>query len=327
MDKVRWGILATGNIAHKFAEGLGCLEDAELVAVGSRTQERADAFAEQWGVPHRHGSYEALAADPDVDVVYVATPHPFHRDNSLLCLEAGKAVLCEKPFAVNASQGRDIAECARRRGLFAMEAVWTRFLPAIVRMRELLAEGVIGEPRMVKADFCFRTSVAPESRLFAPELAGGALLDVGIYPVNLAFMVLGGPPEAMASLSHIGETGVDEQDGIVFRYPGGELAVMTCATRTAMMHDALVAGTEGWIRIHSPFWRSQALSIGRVDKVERTLELPFRCNGYEYEAAHVMDCLRAGATESDVMPLAETLSVLETLDALRAEWGLSYPME
>jgi len=327
MDKIRWGILATGSIAHKFAEGLSYLADAELVAVGSRTQERADAFGEKWAVPHRHGSYEALAADPDVDVIYVATPHPFHSENSLLCLDAGKAVLCEKPFAVNARQAREVVDCARRGGLFVMEAVWTRFLPAIVRLRELLAEGVIGEPRMVKADFCFRIGWAPESRLLAPELAGGALLDVGAYPINLAYMVFGGPPEATASLAHLGETGVDEQDGIVFRYPGGGLAVMTCAVRTAMMHDAWVVGTERWIRVHSPFWRSQALSIGRVAKVEETLELPFEGNGYECEAAHVMDCLRAGRTESDVMPLDETLSIMGTLDALRADWGLKYPME
>ncbi|NLW49648.1 MAG: Gfo/Idh/MocA family oxidoreductase [Candidatus Brocadiaceae bacterium] len=327
MDKIRWGILATGSIAHKFAQGLRFLKDAEIVAVGSRTQEKADAFGEEWGVPHRHGSYEELAADPDVDVIYVATPHPFHCANSLLCLEEGKAVLCEKPFAVNAEQGRLVVEAARSRGLFVMEAVWMRFLPALVRLRELLAEGVIGEPRMVKADFCFRIGWNPESRLLAPELAGGALLDVGTYPINLASMVYGGPPDATASLSHLGETGVDEQDGIVFRYPGGALAVMACAVRTAMMHDALVAGTEGWIRVHSPFWRAQALSIGRVDEVKETLELPFRGNGYECEAAHVMDCLRAGRTESDVMPLDETLSILETLDALRADWGLKYPME
>jgi dihydrodiol dehydrogenase / D-xylose 1-dehydrogenase (NADP) len=327
MDKVRWGILATGGIAHKFAAGLSCLEDAELVAVGSRTQEKADAFGEQWRVPHRHGSYEALAADPDVDVIYVATPHPFHCENSLLCLGAGKPVLCEKPFAVNTSQGRKVVDAARAKGLFVMEAVWTRFLPAIVRMRELLADGVVGEPRMVKADFCFRTRLAPQGRLFAPELAGGALLDVGTYTINLAYMVFGGPPETMVSLSHMGETGVDEQDGILFRYPGGGLAVLTCAIRTAMLHDGLIAGTERWIRLHSPFWRAQALSIGRVDNVESTLELPFKGNGYEYEAAHVMDCLRAGKTESDVMPLDETLSILDTLDALRAEWGLRYPME
>jgi len=327
MDKIRWGILATGRIAHKFARGLSCLDDAELIAVGSRRQEKADAFAEEWDIPHRHASYEALAADPDVDAVYVATPHPFHKDNSMLCLEAGKAVLCEKPLTVNARQAEEVIACARGSGVFLMEAMWTRFLPAIVRLRELLAEGALGEVRMVKADFCFRTGWDPKGRLLNPDLAGGGLLDVGVYTLAFASMVFGGPPPEMTSMAHVGETGVDEQAAMILRYEGGRLGVLTCGVRTAMPHVAYVFGTEKWARVHAPFWKTQGLTIGSADAEEEVIQLPHRENGYEYEAEHVMQCLRGGRTESDVMPLDESLAIVRTMDALRAEWGLRYPME
>ncbi|MHC4480972.1 MAG: Gfo/Idh/MocA family protein [Planctomycetota bacterium] len=325
-EKIRWGILATGHIAEKFAEGLSVLPDAELVAVGSRSQQTADAFAERWNVPHRHASYADLAADPDVDVVYVATPHVFHRDNSILCLEAGKAVLCEKPLTVNAHEAAEVIGCARREGLFLMEAMWARFLPAMVRVRELLAEGAVGEVRMVKADFCFRSGWNPEGRLLNPELGGGALLDVGVYTVALASMVLGGDPTRTATLAHLGATGVDEQSAMILGYEGGRLAVLTCAVRTGTPQEAVIAGTEGMIRIHHPFWKSTQLTLTRGDEDE-TVELPYEGNGYNCEAAEAMRCLREGRPESDVMPLDESLGIMRTMDRLRAEWGLTYPSE
>lgn len=327
MDKIRWGILGTGRIAQKFALGLSFLEDAELIAVGSRAQKTADQFARSWGIPHRHATYAALAEDPDVDVIYVATPHPFHKENSILCLEGGKAVLCEKPLTINAREAEELISCARRRGLFLMEAMWTRFLPAICRLRELLAEGAIGEVRTVKADFCFRTDWNPQSRLLNPELAGGALLDVGVYPVSLTSMVFGGPPSEVMSMAHIGDTGVDEQAAVILRYEGGRLATLTCGIRAGMPHEAYVVGTERWVRIHSPFWKTTALTVGRDGEAEQVLELPYKGNGYECEAAAVMDCLRAGKLESDVVPLDESLSVMQTLDRIRAQWDLTYPME
>ena len=255
MEKIRWGILATGRIAHKFALGLSVLPDAELIAVGSRAQETADAFADRWEVPHRHATYAGLAADPDVAVVYVATPHAFHKQNSLLCLEAGKAVLCEKPMAINAREVEQIVACARGRGLFLMEAMWTRFLPAICKVRELLAEGVLGQVRMVRADFCFRSPWNPEGRLLNPALGGGALLDVGVYTVALAFMVFGGPPAEVTGMTHIGETGVDEQSAMILGYDGGRLAVLACAVRAQAPMEAHIIGTAGWIRIHHHLYR------------------------------------------------------------------------
>lgn len=326
-NRIRWGILGTGSIANKFATGLAILPDAELVAVGSRAQASADAFAATFKVPHRHASYEALAADPDVDVVYVATPHPLHHPNTLMCLEAGKAVLCEKPFAINAREADDMVSVARERRLFLMEAMWTRYLPVVVRVREWLAEGRIGKPRMVTADFGFRAGFNEESRLFDRAMGGGALLDVGIYPISLASMVFGRQPSRIAGFADLGKTGVDEQAAIVFAYDQGELANLYTAIRTTTPQEAVIMGEEGSIRIHSPFWYGTTATLTVNGKDPETVELPYLGNGYTHEAMEVMRCLRAGALESPVMPLDETIALMKTLDAIRAQWGLTYPTD
>ncbi len=326
MSKIRWGILGTGGIARLFAEGLTFLDEAELVAVGSRGAKSAEEFGEQYLVPRRHASYVELANDPEVDVIYVATPHTSHKENSMLCLQAGKAVLCEKPFTLNAREAAELIGYARERKLFLMEAMWPRFLPLMVRLREMLGAGVIGELRMVHADFSFRTDFDPHSRLFDLELGGGALLDAGIYPVSMASMIFG-PPSDIVSLTHLGETGADEQTAVTLRYDKGQLAVLTTATRTAGPVDVLIRGTEGSIRI-LPWWlRATRMLLVRPGQADELIELPIAGNGYNYEAAEVMRCLRAGLTESDLMPLDESLELMRTLDAIRAPWGLKYPGE
>jgi predicted dehydrogenase len=325
-DKIRWGILGTGFIAKKFAEGLSVLKDVELVAVGSRAQATADAFGGEFKVPHRHVSYEALAEDPDVDVVYVATPHSLHRENSILCLEAGKPVLCEKPFTINATEAQAVIALAREKGLFLMEAMWTRFLPIIVKVRELLAAGAIGEVHMLHADFGFRAELDPKSRLFNPHLGGGALLDVGIYPVSLASMIFG-PPSRIVSMAHLGQTGVDERAAVILGYDAGQLAVLSTAIRTDTPIEAVLMGSEGQIRIHSPWFHGTELTLSAKSRKDKTIRLPYKGNGYTHEAIEVMRCLREGRRESGVMPLDETLAITKTLDAIRAQWGLRYPME
>ncbi len=327
MDKIRWGILGTGNIAKQFARGLAVLPDADLVAVGSRSQTGADAFGDEFEVPRRHPSYAALADDPDVDVVYVATPHNLHRENSLLCLQADKAVLCEKPFTINAGEAEQIIALAREKGTFLMEAMWTRFLPALTKTRQLLAGGTIGDVRMLVADFGFRTSFDPQSRLFNPHLGGGALLDVGVYPISLASLVFGAPPSSVSSMAHLGQTGVDEQAAMIFGYDQGQLAVLTAATRTNTPQEATISGTTGQIRIHTPWWQATTLTLSVQGEQDQVMQLPFEGNGYNYEAVEVMDCLRGGKTESDVMPLDETLANMQTMDQIRDQWGLLYPME
>ncbi len=324
-DILRWGILGTGSIAHKFADGLAAAPGAELVAVGSRTGEAAEKFGSQYNIPHRHISYESLANDPDVDAIYIATPHPFHAANSMLCLEAGKAVLCEKPFTINTAQADQVIALAREKNLFLMEAMWSRFLPAIVKLKELVTAGTIGDLRMLVADFGFRTSLNEEGRLFNRDLGGGALLDVGIYPVSLAYFLFG-PPAQITSFAEIGATGVDEQNAIIFSYGGGQLAQLSSATRTSTLHQAVVYGTDGSITVPD-WWHGNKLIVRINGKPEQVIDAPMTGNGYNYEALEVARCLHTGLTESETMPLDETRAIMTTLDAIRAQWGLKYQGE
>ena len=328
--KIRWGILSTGAIARQFAQGLTSVPDAELVAVGSRTQAAADRFGDAFRVPRRHASYRAVAEDPDVDVVYIGTPHNLHCENTLMCLEAGKPVLCEKPFAINAAQAERMVALARSKRLFLMEALWTRYLPAMIELRRLLAAGTIGPIRMIEADFGFRPEYDPLGRLYNPDLGGGALLDIGIYPISLTAMLLG-LPARMTAIAEIGRTGVDERSAVVLAYPGGELAVLTFSLTTDMPSEILVLGIEGWIRVHGPIYRPEKLTVSLKAaagaRTERVLPLPVTGNGYNYEAAEVMRRLREGALESPGMMLDESLAIMRLMDAIRAQWGLRYPGE
>lgn len=322
---VRWGIAGPGAIAHRFARGLAELPDASLVAVGSRAAERAESFGREHSAPHRHASYEALADDPDVDVVYVATPHARHERDTLLFLEAGKHVLCEKPFALNAVQGRRMAEAAQARGLFLMEAMWTRFLPAYRTLVDLLGSGRIGEPNLVEADFGFRSEVDPAHRHFDLAQGGGALLDLGVYPVQLCQLVLGAPDRVVAD-GHVGETGVDELVAAVLHHAGGELGVVKAAVRANMSCTARVAGTDGWIHLPAFMHCPDRLTVASAAGIEE-IACPFDGEGLRFQVEEVHRCLAAGLLESTVMPLAETLAIATTLDSIRGALGVRYPGE
>lgn len=326
MNKIRWGILGTGVIARKFAEGLAVLPEAELVAVGSRSEATAVAFATTYNIPHSHSSYEALAADQAVDVVYIATPHVFHMENCLLCLEYDKAVLCEKPFTINQQQAETVFNLAREKNLFVMEAMWTYFLPAISKVRQLIADGVIGEVCMITADFGYRTQFEANGRHFSAALGGGALLDVGIYPLALAQLLLGTPSE-IRSLAQLGQSGVDEQAALILGYAQGELALLHTAVRTETVQEAVIMGSDGRLKIHTPWWAPNQISLSRPGHDEQLIEVPFAGNGYNYEATAVMECLRDGRLEHPLMPWHTTLALQATMDTIRAQWGLRYPME
>ncbi len=356
-QKIRWGILSTGAIADSFVRGLRFCLDAEVAAVGSRTAEAAERFGARHGIARRHPSYEALAADPDIDVIYIGTPHNRHSDDTLLCLEAGKAVLCEKPFALNAGQAERMITAARRKRLFLMEAMWMRFIPAVRELRRILSEGAIGDVQMMEADFGFPAPFDPHGRLFDPDLGGGALLDLGIYPISLAYWLFG-PPDRVESLAVLGRTGVDEKSAALFGYDSGRLAVLHFTLAADAPSGAVIMGTRGRLHIHPPIYRPERLSLilrnapalnaGRPPaglrrlarlpffaplkkKIsghrDRTLAFPLRGNGYNYEAEEVMSCLREGRTESAIMPLDESLDIMRTLDRIRAPWGLKYPGE
>lgn len=323
---IRWGILGTGKIARQFAIGLRELPEAQLLAVGSRTAAAAAVFGAEFQVPHCHASYEALANDPEVDVIYVATPHACHNENTLLALAAGKAVLCEKPFTSNARETAEVIAFARARKLFLMEAMWTRCFPLMDKLRELLATQAIGEVRMLTADFGFRAEYHEEPRLFDRAVVGGALLDVGVYPVSLASMLFG-LPTGITTQAHLGPTGVDEEAAMILSHPQGQLAVLSAAIRVDTAQEAILSGTQGRIRIHRPWWRPTVMTLSREGQEDTVLEFPLVGNGYHFEAAEVMRCLRAGKLECDLMPLDETLAIMKTLDAIRAQWGLKYPMD
>ena len=326
-DKIGWGIMGTGKIAQAFATGLSILPDADLVAVGSRTAQTANQFGKQFGVPNCHASYEALVNDPGVDVVYVATPHAFHKDNMVLGLEAGKAILCEKPFTINAQEAQTAVRVAREKNLFLMEAMWTRYIPLVVKLRELLADGVIGDLQMLEVGMAFVAPRDDSYYFFNPHLGGGILLDGGAYAVSIAFMLFGGPPARIASMAHLGETGVDEQSAVIFGYDQGQLAVLYMSFRTGIPPAARIMGSKGRIAIHPPIFKPTQLTISRNDEPDDVIEIPLEGNGLNYEAAEVMRCLRTGKLESETMPLDETLEIMRTLDQIRGQWGLKYPME
>lgn len=325
-ENIYWGILGAGTVSRLFATGLQDAEGAKLVAVASRSLERASGFASEFDVPRVYGSYEELAEDEALDAVYIGTPHSFHKEHVSLCLRAGRNVLCEKPFAINAAQAEAMINVARGEKRTLMEAMWTRFIPSMAKVREFVEEGGIGEIRGIEADFGFRADFDPKNRLFDPALGGGALLDVGVYGVSLAHMLLG-EPETVAGSARMGETGVDEESTAILGYEGGAKATLTMAVRRETSCEASIIGTSGSIRITAPWWQSDRIIVARESGDEDKLDIPFKGNGYTHEAEEFMELIRTGKLESDVMPLAESLSVMKSMDRIRRKWGLKYPME
>lgn len=324
---IRWGILGTGKIAHLVASDLQLLPEAELVAVGSRAQERADAFGEEFGVPQCYGSYEALLVEAGVDIVHVATPHTLHVEHAEMAMDAGCAVLCEKPLAINAAEAGRLIATARAKDQFLMEAMWTRFLPVMDDVRRLVRdEKVLGQVQQVRADIGLVQPFDPDNRLFDPALGGGALLDLGVYPISLAFDLFG-PPDDVTSSVVLGETGVDEQCAVVFQYEGGCQVLWQASVRADVGRTCAIGGSEGRLVGRRAWWKGAPFDLTRADGSTETFARPFEGNGYQFEIAHVLHCLREGWTESPVMPLDESHAFLQTTDALRDTWGVSYPQE
>jgi dihydrodiol dehydrogenase / D-xylose 1-dehydrogenase (NADP) len=321
----KWAVLGPGSIANRFATALAGVPGAVLYAVGSRDLGRAQEFASKYGAEKAYGSYEELMDDSNVDAFYIATPHIMHCENAIACLERGKPVLVEKPMSINAQFERRMAEAARRNNAFLMEAMWSRFIPAARHVRSLITSGAIGELRSLTADFSFSAKPDPEHRLFSPALAGGGILDVGIYVMAFTSMVFGPHPVEIAAFSHIGSTGVDEHAAMILKYPGGLLSSMTCGVHAFGSSEARIMGTEGRIDL-SPFWCAQSLRVATNSGVEE-LSFPFMVNGFEYEIMEVIECVRNGLTESPTMPLDESIAIMEVLDGIRRQWGLEFPPE
>ncbi len=326
MGMVRWGIVATGGIARKFAEA--CAFESKrsgksvLSAVASRNSAKAAAFASEWGIPASYGSYEALFADPKIDAVYIATPHNLHAELSIAALKAGKAVLCEKPVSVQAKDFYPVIETARAEKRFFMEAMWTKFNPSFLKALEWANAGRIGKMKFLRADFCLDAPYDPASRLYDPRLGGGAILDVGIYPITCALMFAGKrPPESFSSYMKRLDTGVDVYDKFLFSYPGGVEMDLSCSIALSgleALRSAVIVGDKGSIALPY-FWMAQQVTwFDAEGNARETHSAPFDCNGYEYEIREVESCLAAGKTESAIQTWADSIMVMELMDALRA---------
>src|SRR5450432_2453988 len=326
METIRWGILGCGRIARKFAADLALVENAKLSAVGARQIEHARAFSNEFPASHVHGSYEALVSDPEVDVIYIASPHALHHEHTLLCLHHGKAVLCEKAFALNLRQVKEMVDRARAKKIFLMEAIWSKFLPQYQKVQELIASGELGEIKNVLIDFGFIPQPPVPPRLFDPALGGGSLLDIGIYNVFMTLSILGRPDIIEASMTPTPQ-GVDIQCAMLFKYKNGAMAQLFSSLSSNLPTEADISGSKSRIRLTSRFYAPSAsieLFPGREDSKQL---IPFHKeggSGYQYEARHVGDCLRKGLTESPVMSHADSLLLMETLDRIRAVAGIHY---
>ncbi|WP_198955301.1 Gfo/Idh/MocA family oxidoreductase [Kineosporia sp. R_H_3] len=332
---LRWGVLGTGGIARAFVTDLANLPTHSVVAVGSRTAAGAAAFGDRFAVPRRYDSVAGLVGDPDVDAVYVATPHPAHAEGALAAVAAGKHVLVEKAFTVDAAQAHAIADAAREAGVVVLEAMWTRFLPHTLRIRELIAAGAIGEVRTLVADHGQWFAQDPTHRLFDPDLGGGALLDLGIYPVSWASMILGAPSRVTA-VSDPAFTGVDAQTSVILQYPGGAHAVLTTTLEALTPRRAWISGTEGTIEVDPTFYALTSFTLTRRDGHVERYETPAEIvggrgdgggKGLRFEAAELARCVAEGLTESPHLPVAETVAIMETMDEIRRQIGLVYPGE
>jgi predicted dehydrogenase len=322
---VRWGIAGPGAIAARFADAIRMVEGGRIVAVASRSSDRAEAFARRFHVERYYGDYDDLAADDGVDVIYVATPASRHAADALRYLIAGKHVLCEKPFTLNAAQANEVVRAARDHGCFLMEAMWSRFLPSYRALGDALADGRIGEPLLVEADLGWRSPVDPADRHFDLAQGGGALLDLGVYPVQLCSLVLG-PPDVVVAQGHVGTTGVDEQLAAVLHHAGGRLGVVKTAIRTPLPCTGRITGSEGTIDLPA-FVHCPDHIVVRSPGGEERIDASYAGDGLRFEIAEVHRCLEAGLVESPGMPLDETLAIIETLDTIRAQVGVRYPGE
>jgi predicted dehydrogenase len=323
---LRWGILGTGGIAHLQTRDL--LDSGFTVAaVGSRSQASAEAFALEFGIPTAHGSYESLVADPGVDAIYVSTPHPFHAPAAKLALEAGKHVLLEKPFTVNAREAREVVELAADRGLVVLEAMWTRFLPQSTRIRQLIADGAIGDPRTLIADHNQLLPTDPEHRINNLALAGGALLDLGIYPVSFAHELFGTPTQ-IAAVGHLSETGVDRQTSIILGFDGGRQAVLHTALDTAGPNTAVILGTAGRIVFDSVWYTPTTVTIfDNSGAVIERIEPTETARGMQYQAAELERLVATGEVGGSILSPSESASIMQTLDEVRRQIGLVYPAD
>jgi scyllo-inositol 2-dehydrogenase (NADP+) len=321
---IKWGILSTGWIAHKFTTALQVVEHSEIYAVGSRTLGGARKFAAEFNIPHAYGSYEELVNDPDVDVIYIGTPHNLHLEHTVLALEHHKHVLCEKPFGVNRREATMMIEKAKEKKLFLMEALWSRFLPNIIKTKELVDSGAIGKVRLLTAAFSIRSDNGPEHRHYNLDLCGGTILDTGIYNVFLSLLILG-QPKAFAAIAGLGPQGGDNTCSYTFKYDNDTLAIMYSSFLANPSIVAEIHGDKGKIYLEHLWFCPGKVKVSYFDGKEEAFTFDIKNNGYEYEAEEVVRCILDGKTESELMSWGDSLRLIGMLDAIRKECGVVYP--
>lgn len=327
MKIIKWGILGTGIISTQFAKALTSMENTELVAVASRDISKASEFAKNFNIRKAYGSYKELAEDSEIDVVYIGTPHSEHKANAELCIVNGKAVLCEKAFTINQEETLYLINLAKEHNVFLMEAMWTKFLPVTHEVKKWIKNDRIGKLLHLRVNFGYYSKFDINSRLFSPELAGGALLDVGVYPITYVVHMLDRTPDRIISSAIMGQSHVDEQNTIIFEYKDGILADLSSALSVDLGMDAVIIGDKGRIVVPKFFMAEDAILYDENDNLIDTFSEPFRVNGYVYEAMEVNECIREGLKESRILPLKDTLEIMKIMDEIRAQWGLKYPQE
>ncbi|MCH2192822.1 Gfo/Idh/MocA family oxidoreductase [Kordia sp.] len=321
-QKVRWGIIGLGKIAHNFAFDLRISETAVLQGVASRSIEKATKFAKKFKAQKAYGSYEALVKDPDIDVIYIATPHVLHFENTMLCLQYKKAVLCEKPLGINLTQVQTMIQEAKSQNVFLMEAIWTRFMPSYQKVLELLNDGAIGDVISIRADFGFQTTFDPEGRLYNKKLGGGSLLDIGIYPIFLSLLVLGMPSDINA-MARMTNTNVDSFIAMLFEYKNDAKAVLESTFEVDTPTEAYIFGTKGKIKLHRRFHHANTITLYKNGE-ETVFQLPHSGIGYIHEIEAVNENIRNGDTENSKLPLAFSEQLITIIDQVKAKIGLWY---
>ena len=325
MEKIRVGIIGAGWIAHKMAQALAPLSDAKVLAIASRSEQKAREFADEYGIERAYGSYEELVSDPDVDLVYVATPHSHHYPHARLALEHDKPVLVEKAFTANAREAEELLRIAKERKVFITEAIWTRYMPLSKTIKETVDSGIIGTPKMISANLCYPNIDKP--RMYLPELAGGALLDLGVYTLNFAAMIFGTDIEKTVSTAMMTDTGVDSQNNITLHYTNDRMAVLTSSNLVKSDRQGIISGDKGHIIVENINNPERMTIVDNDYQVIKVVDCPKKVTGYEYQVYASMEAIRAGKIECPDMPHEETIRIMRQMDELRKEWDVRYPWD
>ncbi len=324
---MNWGVLGPGSIAQTFAEAISQSEHGKLTAVASRSVERGQAFAKTYNVPTVYTSYEDLVNDPNIDIIYIATPHSFHYPQAKLCLEAGKHVLLEKPSTINTQQIQILTKLAQQKNLFLQEAIWTRFMPCLAKVKEKIEQGVIGDIQYITSTIGFAFQHRKETRLYDPKLGGGALLDLGLYPIAVSQALLGEQPNVIQAMGRVGERQIDESTLVNMHYPSGRYSQFTCSATGHCPNTMTIVGSDGNIVLPAMFWDTDQAHIYDLNGLVETIDMPHQVNGFEYQIEESMRCIQAGKHFSDLMTHDESIGIIQIMDEVRQQIGLQFCAE